>query len=81
MGDIIYGCWRLCFETGDGTQLHQIPDILVNGVVGSRERLFVADAIITNTPSFAYIHYAEKLRIPLTIMFTLVSTLQQFRIN
>jgi hypothetical protein len=81
MGDIIYGCWRLCFETGDGTQLHQIPDILVNGVVGSRERLFVADAIIANTPSFAYIHYAEKLRIPLTIMFTLVSTLQQFRIN
>lgn len=26
MGDIIHGCWRSCFETGDGTQLHQIPD-------------------------------------------------------
>ncbi|KAJ5443844.1 uncharacterized protein N7458_007716 [Penicillium daleae] len=62
MGDIIYGY---------GTQLHQIPDILVNGVVGSRERLFVAGAIIANTPSFAYIHYAEKLRISLTIMFTI----------
>jgi sterol 3beta-glucosyltransferase len=31
---------------------------------------FVADAIIANPPSFAHIHCAEKLRIPLHIMFT-----------
>lgn len=73
MEDIIHGCWRSCFETGDGTQLHQIPDILVNGVVGWRQRPFVADAIIANPPSFAHIHCAEKLGIPLTIMFTSAS--------
>ncbi|KAJ5681971.1 uncharacterized protein N7477_001911 [Penicillium maclennaniae] len=71
MGEIIQGCWRSCFETGDGTHLHQIPDILVNGVVGGRQRPFVADAIIANPPSFAHIHCAEKLGIPLTIMFTM----------
>ncbi|KAJ6104643.1 hypothetical protein N7523_010963 [Penicillium sp. IBT 18751x] len=71
MDEIIHGCWRSCFETGDGTHLHQISDILVNGVVGGRQRPFVADAIIANPPSFAHIHCAEKLGIPLTIMFTM----------
>lgn len=78
MEDIIHGCWRSCFETGDGTQMHQIPDVLVKGVVGSRPRAFVADAIIANPPSFAHIHCAEKLGIPLTIMFTSVSAPGQF---
>ena len=31
---------------------------------------FVAHAIIANPPSFAHIHCAEKLGIPLHIMFT-----------
>ncbi|OQD89592.1 hypothetical protein PENANT_c002G04470 [Penicillium antarcticum] len=71
MDDIIHGCWRSCSETGDGTQLHQIPDDSVHGIVGCRQRPFVADAIIANPPSFAHIHCAEKLGIPLTIMFTM----------
>jgi hypothetical protein len=31
---------------------------------------FVADAIIANPPSFAHVHIAEKLGIPLHMMFT-----------
>lgn len=71
MFDIITGCWRSCFETGDGTHLHQLPDDLTVNLVDYR-RPFVADAIIANPPSFAHIHCAEKLGIPLNIMFTSV---------
>lgn len=69
---IISGCWRSCFETGDGTgvpvsdrktDLHVFPP-------GSSP--FVADAIIANPPSFAHVHCAEKLGIPLHMMFTYV---------
>jgi UDP:flavonoid glycosyltransferase YjiC (YdhE family) len=35
------------------------------------ERPFVADAIIANPPSFAHIHCAEALGVPLHIMFTM----------
>ena len=31
---------------------------------------FVADAIIANPPSFAHVHCAEKLGVPLHLMFT-----------
>jgi len=34
------------------------------------ERFFVADAIIANPPSYGHIHCAEKLGIPLHMMFT-----------
>ncbi|KAG9238186.1 hypothetical protein BJ875DRAFT_480641 [Amylocarpus encephaloides] len=34
-------------------------------------RPFVADAIIANPPSFAHVHCAEKLAIPLHLMFTM----------
>lgn len=70
--NILCGCWRSCWETGDGTQLHQIPDDLWNGTPDYRHRPFVADAIIANPPSFAHIHCAETLRVPLTLMFTFV---------
>ncbi|PQE06092.1 glycosyltransferase family 1 protein [Rutstroemia sp. NJR-2017a BBW] len=50
----IQGCWRSCYEGGDGMA-----------------RSFVADCIIANPPSFAHIHCAEKLGIPLHIMFTM----------
>jgi hypothetical protein len=33
---------------------------------------FVADAIIANPPSFGHIHCAEKLGIPIHMMFTCV---------
>jgi hypothetical protein len=35
-------------------------------------KVFVADAIIANPPSFAHLHCAEKLGIPLHLMFTYV---------
>lgn len=35
------------------------------------QRPFVADAIIANPPSFAHIHCAEALGIPLHMMFTM----------
>lgn len=34
-------------------------------------RSFTAEAIIANPPSFGHIHCAQKLRIPLHIMFTM----------
>ncbi|KAB5578470.1 glycosyltransferase family 28 domain-containing protein [Coniochaeta sp. 2T2.1] len=76
--EILLGCWRSCIETGDGLgpapQTHpknQKVDeqyILPGNPSG---RPFVADAIIANPPSFAHIHIAEKLGIPLHMMFTM----------
>lgn len=73
MYEIIQGCWRSCFEAGDGTGA-AISDKTTNGLADpmSGERPFVADAIIANPPSFAHIHCAEKLGIPLHLMFTYV---------
>lgn len=59
MRTIISGCWRSCFETGDGT--NTMPD---------RAQPFVADAIIANPPSMAHLSCAEKLGVPLHMMFT-----------
>jgi len=71
MATVITGCWRACFEAGDGTGLPIISgaspeDVSFTGTA----RPFVADAIIANPPSFAHIHCAEKLGIPLHLMFT-----------
>ncbi|RHZ46605.1 glycosyltransferase [Aspergillus thermomutatus] len=70
MGDIISGCWRSCFETGDGTQGDQASDDSATDG-GCLTAPFVADAIVANPPSLAHIHCAENLGIPLTIMFTI----------
>ncbi|KAL8765033.1 MAG: hypothetical protein Q9209_007759 [Squamulea sp. 1 TL-2023] len=84
MYEIVQGCWRSCIEMGDGTSMmasddhlgsldnsnHPTnPDPSVNDVPSTRP--FVADAIIANPPSFAGIHCAEKLGIPLHLMFTM----------
>ena len=61
MYEIILGCWRSCIEIGDGM-----------GTLDAAARPFVADAIIANPPSFAHVHCAEKLGIPLHLMFTSV---------
>jgi hypothetical protein len=71
MAAIFSGCWRSCFETGDGTGLHHVPEDLWSETVDYREQPFVADAIIANPPSFAHISCAEKLGVPLTLMFTM----------
>jgi len=64
------GFWRLKLdilgiEPGDGTSYS--PDS-----ASSSAKPFVADAIIANPPSFGHIHCAEKLGVPLHLMFTYV---------
>ncbi|EKG21524.1 UDP-glucuronosyl/UDP-glucosyltransferase [Macrophomina phaseolina MS6] len=60
IAEMLYGAWRGCTEAGDGIREANNQDVP-----------FVADAIIANPPSYAHIHIAEKLSIPLHIMFTM----------
>ncbi|XPS92783.1 hypothetical protein M3J09_002162 [Ascochyta lentis] len=72
VAEYIQGCWRSCYKDGDG-----ITDDELSKPFGSDSdtepaaKPFVADCIIANPPSFAHIHCAEKLGIPLHIMFTM----------
>ena len=74
---MIRGCWRSCFETGNGTgpaASDQTTEAWSNDGIPQTENAtkpFVADAIIANPPSFAHVHVAEKLGIPLHVMFTM----------
>lgn len=78
MEEIVWGCWRSCIETGDG--LGAPPKTSSTDSLGTDagfnmdanpgDRPFIADAIIANPPSFAHVHIAEKLGIPLHMMFT-----------
>ncbi|KAF7167269.1 hypothetical protein CNMCM5623_000631 [Aspergillus felis] len=77
MAAIFSGCWRSCFEMGDGTGLHHVPEDPWSETVDYREQPFVADAIIANPPSFAHLSCAEKLGVPLTLMFTMPWTATQ----
>jgi len=63
MLEIMQRSWRSCFEkgTGDSNSRQSASD----------EVPFVADAIIANPPSFGHVHCAERLGIPLHIMFTM----------
>lgn len=70
MKEIFNGCWKSCFERGDGTYLHQIKEDPFSKTSDYRRRPFVADAIIANPPSLAHIHCAQRLGIPLHIIFT-----------
>ena len=81
MYEILQGCWRSCIEIGDGTGMPGPDDVnsrssLDSGIAMDGDisaKPFVADAIIANPPSFAHVHCAEKLGIPLHLMFTYVS--------
>ena len=66
MTTIIDGCWRSCIAGSDQTALVQQES------ENDRPETFIADAIIANPPSLAHMHCAEKLQIPLHIMFTSV---------
>jgi hypothetical protein len=63
MRDIMHACWRSCYESNDDS-----TDI---DVQRGDAKPFVAEAIIANPPSFAHIHCAEKLGIPLHMVFTM----------
>lgn len=70
MKTIFSGCWRACFEMGDGTESPEISHEPWSEAGDYRTRPFVADAIIANPPSYAHISCAERLGIPLHLMFT-----------
>ena len=76
VAEYIQGCWRSCYEAGDGMGLGATDDDLSelsrnDPSFEPAARPFVADCIIANLPSFAHVHCAEKLGIPLYIMFTM----------
>lgn len=77
IAEMLLGCWRSCFEAGDGLGPAQPPhrdeplDFSQGLPYDDGRDHFVADAIIANPPSFAHVHIAEKLGIPLHMMFTM----------
>ena len=54
--EMLQGCWKSCIYPDPGSV---------------ERRPFVADAIIANPPSFAHVHCAQALGIPLHMMFTM----------
>ena len=73
MYEMFKGFWRACINTTDDET--DVKNLRLMG----QEHPFVADAIIANPPSFAHIHCAERLGIPLHLMFTFpTSPTQQF---
>ncbi|THX28348.1 UDP-Glycosyltransferase/glycogen phosphorylase [Aureobasidium pullulans] len=64
MAEIFEGLWRACINATDDE--HDKANMKMLGTKAP----FVADAIIANPPSFAHVHIAERLGIPLHVMFT-----------
>ena len=64
MFEMFQGFWRACInasdEEEDGANRKMMAD----------KHPFIADAIIANPPCFAHIHCAERLGVPLHLMFT-----------
>ncbi|OSS50330.1 hypothetical protein B5807_05279 [Epicoccum nigrum] len=71
VAEYIQGCWRSCYQAGDGMTDAPNPSDDSSRNSTSTPKPFVADCIIANPPSFAHIHCAQKLGIPLHIMFTM----------
>ena len=73
MFEMFQGFWRACINATDDETLP------ANLKMMEDKHPFVADAIIANPPSFAHVHCAERLGIPLHLMFTFpYSPTQQF---
>lgn len=64
MAEMFDGFWRACINVTDDEKDSQ------NLKMMGAKNPFVADAIIANPPSFAHVHCAEALGIPLHLMFT-----------
>ena len=60
--EVMEGCWRSCIEAGNG--------INADPKQWRHPKPFVADAIISNPPTFSHTSCAEKIGAPLHIMFT-----------
>ena len=73
MFEMFQGFWRACINATDDETLP------ANRKMMEDKHPFVADAIIANPPSFAHVHCAERLGVPLHLMFTFpYSPTQQF---
>lgn len=68
MRTMFQGFWRACINANDGE-----GDVRNVGLLKERDP-FVADVIIANPPSFAHVHCAEALGIPVHLMFTMPYT-------
>ncbi|KAM5345427.1 hypothetical protein ACJ41O_011289 [Fusarium nematophilum] len=64
MAEMFDGFWRACINATDDESDRQNLKMM-----GEKDP-FVADAIIANPPSFAHVHCAEALGIPVHLMFT-----------
>jgi UDP:flavonoid glycosyltransferase YjiC (YdhE family) len=64
MAEMFEGMWHACINDVDDEMDKENMKMM-----GSKDP-FVADAIIANPPSFAHIHIAERLGVPLHLMFT-----------
>lgn len=64
MSEMFNGFWRSCINATDDEK-----DPINMKMMGDNSP-FVADAIIANPPCFAHIHCAERLGVPLHLMFT-----------
>ena len=72
LAEMLEGAWRGCTQGGDGmTQIDHQKHANDEDVLMSYPMPFVADAIIANPPTYAHIHIAEKLGVPLHLMFTM----------
>ncbi|KAI9802552.1 MAG: hypothetical protein M1833_001624 [Piccolia ochrophora] len=64
MFEMFQGFWRACINaTDDETDDRNLK------MMGNRDS-FIADAIIANPPCFAHMHCAERLGVPLHLIFT-----------
>ena len=64
MATMFEGFWRACTNSTDGERDK------ANLTWMGEKQPFIADAIIANPPSMAHVHIAERLGIPLHMMFT-----------
>jgi UDP:flavonoid glycosyltransferase YjiC (YdhE family) len=73
IAEMLNGCWRACTEAGNGMDPLTLPEPgnMSSETIMKLPSPFIADAIIANPPSFAHIHCAEKLAVPLHMMFTM----------
>ncbi|MCJ1435394.1 hypothetical protein MMC27_004767 [Xylographa pallens] len=73
MYEMFRGFWRACINETDNEPNHENVEMMAD------KHPFIADAIIANPPSFAHVHCAERLGIPLHLIFTFpMSPTQQF---
>lgn len=87
MYEMFQGMWRACVNSTDNEddqanlKMSEFSRFrsgsMLTAAVGDRDP-FICDAIIANPPSFAPPHIAERLGVPLHLMFTYVPCLTKF---